>query len=220
MGTAAPSPGWYADPAGAPRWRYWDGRQWTDQTREWFLAARTALGQSLDLHRGSALGGEPDDLRLGEGIVARLAWGGIVDRFSGDVTVQAAEGTWRLDQKGLRQAKLAILGPQGRVGLYERQKIKKGGPLTFADGRSYRWAGEPITRGILSPSFDKSSQWCLLDPQERAVLGARLERRRVTVTLAPEAAEVPDLGLLAGLGAYLVLRWWDERSGRYLDLDL
>jgi Protein of unknown function (DUF2510) len=25
----APPPGWYADPAGSPWWRWWDGRRWT-----------------------------------------------------------------------------------------------------------------------------------------------------------------------------------------------
>lgn len=26
-------PGWYPDPHGEPRERYWDGHTWTDQTR-------------------------------------------------------------------------------------------------------------------------------------------------------------------------------------------
>ena len=26
------APGWYADPAAGSRWRYWDGRAWTDHT--------------------------------------------------------------------------------------------------------------------------------------------------------------------------------------------
>lgn len=29
----APQPGWYADPAGGPGHRYWDGSQWTSRTR-------------------------------------------------------------------------------------------------------------------------------------------------------------------------------------------
>ncbi|MDO5737354.1 MAG: DUF2510 domain-containing protein [Propionibacteriaceae bacterium] len=27
-----PTPGWYADPDGSPRLRYFDGRQWTPHT--------------------------------------------------------------------------------------------------------------------------------------------------------------------------------------------
>lgn len=34
------------------------------------------------------------------------------------------------------------------------------------------------------------------------VLGARLERSTLTVTLLPEAADIPELGLLTGLAAY------------------
>ncbi|MGX7823913.1 phospholipid scramblase-related protein [Actinokineospora sp. 24-640] len=29
-----PQPGWYADPSGSAMQRYWDGRQWTSQTRQ------------------------------------------------------------------------------------------------------------------------------------------------------------------------------------------
>lgn len=32
-GTALPAPGWYGDPQDASGLRYWDGTQWTDQTR-------------------------------------------------------------------------------------------------------------------------------------------------------------------------------------------
>ena len=217
MSTAAPSPGWYADPAGALQWRYWDGTQWTEQTQGWFLDARAAVGQTLELHRGVGLGGKPDDLRLGDGVVARLTWGGVINRFSGDLTVQAADGAWRLDQQGMLHAKVLIFGATGQIGLYEWQNIQKGGPLTFADGRAYQWASEFTSRGMLSRSFDESSQWWLWDSHQRAVLGGRLERSTLTVTLRPEAAEVPELGLLAGLAAYLVVRWWDTQSSRDRD---
>ena len=30
---STPTPGWYADPAGTPQLRWWDGNQWTDQYR-------------------------------------------------------------------------------------------------------------------------------------------------------------------------------------------
>ena len=55
-----PPAGWYADPYGAPLWRYWDGTQWTDHTapralekapadvvadeRRWAAWARIAFG--------------------------------------------------------------------------------------------------------------------------------------------------------------------------------
>ncbi len=211
MSTAAPSPGWYADPAGAPQWRYWDGVQWTEQAQSWFLDARTAVGQTLELRRGGVgLGGKPDDLRLGDGVVARLTWGGIMNRFSGDLTVQADDGAWRLDQQGLLQPRVLIFDPSGQVGRYEWQNIQKGGPLTFADGRWYQWASEFISRGMVHDS----SQWWLWDSRQRAVLGARVERGTTTVNLRPEAGEVPEIGRLAGLAAYLVLRWLDAQASR------
>ena len=30
---STPVPGWYADPAGTPQLRWWDGTQWTQQYR-------------------------------------------------------------------------------------------------------------------------------------------------------------------------------------------
>ena len=32
---AGPPPGWYADPSGARRWRFWDGERWTDDFSQW-----------------------------------------------------------------------------------------------------------------------------------------------------------------------------------------
>jgi hypothetical protein len=31
---AAPEPGWYPDPSGQARLRYWDGRAWSTQTQQ------------------------------------------------------------------------------------------------------------------------------------------------------------------------------------------
>ena len=34
MNSSSPDPGWYPDPRKPTRYRYWDGSQWTDQTRK------------------------------------------------------------------------------------------------------------------------------------------------------------------------------------------
>ncbi|MDR5698499.1 DUF2510 domain-containing protein [Agromyces aerolatus] len=35
-----PPPGWYNDPAGAPVFRWWDGRAWSEHTQPWPPPAR------------------------------------------------------------------------------------------------------------------------------------------------------------------------------------
>lgn len=100
----------------------------------------------------------------------------------------------------------------GQIGLDEWRNIQKGGPWPFADGRSYQWASEFTGRGLRDRQFDESSQWWLWDSGQRAVLGARLERSTTTVTLLPEAANIPELGL-AGLAAYSSCVGGTRRAG-------
>jgi hypothetical protein len=212
---AATPAGWYPDPAGSPCWRYWDGAAWTERTQGWFRPARDAIGATLVLDRGG-FGNAPEDLKLGNETVVRLAWGGLVNRMSGDVELQAADGRWRLDQQGLLDPKVVIHDGDGggQVALYEWRKAQGDGTLTFSDGRQLAWAAEWTDRGSLSRSNDQAGQWWLWDGQRRAVLGGALAGQELSVSLRPEAAAIPELGLATGLAAFLVVRWWDSQAKR------
>jgi hypothetical protein len=212
--TSAVTPaGWYADPSGAPCWRYWDGAAWTDRTQGWFRPARDAIGTTLVLDRGG-VGNKPEDLKLGSESVVRLAWGGMLNRLTGDLEVQSADGRWRLDQQGLLHPKVVITSAAGQVGLYDWRAARGDGTLSFADGRRLEWAAERAEIGNPYRSNDQSGQWWMWDAQRRAVLGGALAAQQITVTLRPEAAEIPELGLVTGLAAFLVVRWWDSQAKR------
>ena len=215
MTQSAPPPGWYADPAGAPWWRYWDGAAWTDQTRPWFASMREAVGQELRMDQGG-LTAKADDLKLGDQVVARLAWGGMMERVGGDATVQTAEGAWRLDQQGFLHAKVVILDPTSAAaaGVLEWADGLRRGTLALAGGRTFQWAAEAIIRnrlrvGIRSMSY--IGTWWLYDPTGRPVIRAHLEEGVITITPLPESGDLPELALLVPLAAYCVLRWWDSR---------
>lgn len=47
-------PGWYPDPEGEPKERYWDGRGWTDRTRPMVISIRPRTPPPAD-------GVEPSD---------------------------------------------------------------------------------------------------------------------------------------------------------------
>ena len=216
MSAASPPAGWFPDPAGTPCWRFWDGAQWTEQTRSWFASIRDLLGQDLRLHRGG-ITAKADDLKLGEAVAARLAWGGIMSRAGGDTTVQTAEGAWRLDQQGFLHAKVlvfeAVSGQQ--VALFEWGGALRSGTLRLADGRAFQWVNESWRRnrarvGIRSMAY--VATWWMMAPDGRPVVGAHLEEGVITVRPLPEGAEVPELALLVPLAAYLVMRWWDSQD--------
>lgn len=46
-GTPSPKPGWYADPAGLPRQRWWDGTQWTEHLHDPSLEAYGAIPKTM-----------------------------------------------------------------------------------------------------------------------------------------------------------------------------
>ena len=219
MSSAATPAGWYPDPAGAPCWRYWDGTAWTERTQGWFRPARDAIGTTLVLDRGGA-GNAPEDLKLGPESVVRLAWGGVVNRLTGGLEVQSADGRWRLDQQGLLHPKVVIHGATGQVAVYEWRKARGDGTLAFSDGRRLEWAAEWTELGDLRHRNDQAGQWWMWDAQRRAVLGGALAGQEVTVALRPEAAEIPELGLVIGLAAFLVVRWWDAQHARDTRRDL
>lgn len=220
MTSPAPAAGWYPDPGGQPCWRRWDGAAWTEETRGYFRPIADAVGGTLTLHQGG-LSAKADDLKLGEDVVARVAWGGLVNRMAGDATAQASDGSWRLDQQGLLHPKISIFGSSGQIGLYEWKHSSGGGALTFADGRALTWAAELADIGVRSRANDQRGRWWLWDAQRQALLGAALEATEITVSILPAAAALPHLGLHTCLAAVLVMRWWDQSAGRdtYRDFD-
>jgi hypothetical protein len=151
MSSAATPAGWFPDPSGAPCWRYWDGAAWTERTQRWFRPARDAVGATLVLDRGG-VGNAPEDLKLGPETVVRLAWGGLTNRMTGDLEVQAADGRWHLDQQGVLHPKVVIHGAGGQVALYEWRKAQGDGTLTFSDGRRLAWAAEWTERPSRAPA--------------------------------------------------------------------
>src|SRR5690349_17119034 len=113
MDASVPQPGWYPDPNGAPCWRYWDGTQWTEQTQSYFRSIRDLIGQSLVLHR-DGLNPKAEDLKFGDEVVVRLAWGGLVNRMQGDVTVESGEAGFRIDQQGLLPPRQVLFDSSGQ----------------------------------------------------------------------------------------------------------
>ena len=209
----APTAGWYDDPRDGGKLRYWDGAAWTAQSQSYFLPIRDALGQTLVLH-GGGLVPKAEDLKLGDQVVVRLGWGGLMDRFSGDLTLESDSGSWRIDQQGLLPPRHVIFGATGQVAAMEWQLTKGTGTLTFTDGRRFVWDDEWTKVDRWATPVRHAGQWWLWDTSGRAVIGAAHDGTTTTVQANPAAAEIPELALLAGLGTYLVLRWLDTQVHR------
>jgi hypothetical protein len=213
MEASVPAPGWYPDPSGSPNWRYWDGTQWTDQTKGYFRSIRDLLGQQLVLRR-DGLNPKAEDLLYGEEVVVRLGWGGLVNRMQGDVTVESDEGWWKIDQQGLLPPKHVFFDHTGQIAVMTWQLVGGTGTLTFNDGRVYTLKDEwvKIERHRISPNH--RGQWWLWDQSGRAVIGAAHADHVTTVQVPAESGDVRELPLFAALGAYFVLRWLDSQSHR------
>lgn len=67
------APGWYPDPAGAPRQRYWDGQRWTEQYQPLTSSKNYAWAWGLGALAVVLL-------LLGGGALLRTGGGGTVDR--------------------------------------------------------------------------------------------------------------------------------------------
>src|SRR3954453_497124 len=213
MEASVPQPGWYPDPSGAPNWRYWDGTQWTEQTKGYFGSVRRLLGTSLVLHRGG-LNPKAEDLMAGDEVVVRLGWGGLLNRMQGDLTVESGEGSWRIDQQGLLPPRHVFFDNTGQIAVMTWQITSGTGTLTFTDGRQYVWKSEWIQLDNSHYTSKHQSQWWLWDQNDHAVIGAAHDGVTTTVQLLPDSGEVRELALFAGLGAYLVLRWLDTLASR------
>jgi Protein of unknown function (DUF2510) len=213
MEASAPQPGWYPDPGGAPNWRYWDGTQWTDETKSYFRSIRELTGETLVLHRGG-LNPKAEDLMHGEEVVVRLSWGGLVNRMQGDLTVESGEAAWRIDQQGLLPPRHVFFDHSGQIGVMTWQLTAGTGTLTLEDGRQFVWKDEWIRRDRNRYSPKHQSQWWLWESGGRAVVGGAHDGDTTTVQLLPGTADVPELPLFAGLAAYLVLRWLDSLASR------
>jgi hypothetical protein len=213
MEASVPDPGWYPDPSGSPNWRFWDGTQWTEQTKGYFGSVRELLGQSLVLRR-DGLNPKAEDLMHGDEVVVRLGWGGLMNRMQGDLTVESGEGSWKIDQQGLLPPRHVFFDNSGQIAVMTWQITAGTGTLTFNDGRVFTWKDEWVERGKNRVSPKHRGQWWLWDAAGVAVVGAAHDGDTTTVQLNPAAAGVPELSLFAGLGAYLVLRWLDSQVHR------
>jgi len=213
MEASVPAPGWYRDPSGSPNWRYWDGTQWTQQTKGYFRSVRELLGQALVLRR-DGLNPKAEDLMWGDEVVVRLGWGGLINRMQGDVTVESGEGSWRIDQQGLLPPRHVILDHTGQIAVMNWQITSGKGTLTFGDGRVYTWRHEwvQVERHRVNPNH--RGQWWLWDAGGRAVIGAAHADHVTSVQVPADAVDVRELALFAGLGAYFVLRWLDSQVNR------
>jgi hypothetical protein len=210
MEASVPAPGWYPDPSGSPNWRYWDGTQWTDQTKGYFRSIRDLLGQQLVLRRGG-LNPKAEDLLYGEEVVVRLGWGGLMNRMQGDLTVESDEGWWKIDQQGLLPPKHVFFDHTGQIAVMTWSLTMGKGTLTFNDGRVYTWKDEwvKIERHRINP--DHRGQWWLWDASGRAVIGAAQGNHTTTVQLLPGTEDIRELPLFAAFAAYFVLRWLDSQ---------
>src|SRR4051794_14584777 len=209
MEASVPEPGWYPDPSGSPNWRYWDGTQWTEQTKGYFRSVRELLGTSVWLKR-DGLNPKAEDLMAGDEVVVRLGWGGLLNRMQGDLTVESGEGAWRIDQQGLLPPRHVFFDATGQIGVMTWQITSGTGTLTMSDGRVFVWKDEwiQLDRNRYSPKHQ--SQWWLWDNAGRAVIGGAHDGVTTTVQLLPDTGDVPELPLFAGLSAYLVMRWLDS----------
>jgi hypothetical protein len=211
MAATVPPPGWYPDPNGTPNWRYWDGTAWSEQTKSYFRSIRETLGQSLVLHR-DGLNPKAEDLMLGDEVVVRLGWGGLINRMQGDLTVESSDGSWRIDQQGLLPPRHVFFDHTGQIAVMSHKLTQGISVLGFNDGRQFTWKPEwvKVERHRYGPKHQ--GQWWLWDANGRAVIGAAHDRVTTTVGINAEAGDVPELALLAALGAYLVLRWLDSQA--------
>jgi hypothetical protein len=213
MAASVPDPGWYPDPTGSPNWRYWDGTQWTEQTKGYFLPVREVLGQPLVL-RGGGLNPKAQDLMYGNEVVVRLGWGGLVNRMQGDLTIESSDGSWRIDQRFGFPPTHLLFDHSGQIAAMEWQITSGTGTLTFNDGRRFVWKAEWVKTERYRTPPTHHGQWWLWDQAGRAVIGTTYDNVDVAVTANPAAADVPELALFTGLGAYLVLRWLDSQVHR------
>jgi hypothetical protein len=151
--TASSSAGWYADPYGAPLWRWFDGGSWTGQTAPIELGAdaQTRLGPlpsgpALVETAGRTLWLDAPQRRsveftlmLDEAPVARLSHAGALIA-TGPVAAGCAEGAWTFQRRGLLAATISatLAGPDTVVAEYRVQARA----LTLPSGVTRTWSGE------------------------------------------------------------------------------
>jgi len=91
MTVPKPSPprGWYADPAGAHAWRWWDGERWTDDLHAFSTDRSAPLTESLAAERRAAGRLVPTGLVL---VAVAVVLGSVLRAF--DVTWLSATWHW------------------------------------------------------------------------------------------------------------------------------
>jgi Protein of unknown function (DUF2510) len=151
--TTSSSAGWYADPYGAPLWRWFDGESWTAQTAPIELGADAEArlgplppGPSLVETAGRTLWfyaaqGDPKEweLMLDDVPVARLSHAGAPIAI-GPVAARCEEGAWTFQRRGLLAAAFSAIlaGPETVVAEYRTQARA----VTLPSGATRTWTGE------------------------------------------------------------------------------
>ena len=232
-GMDAPStttpPGWYPNPADGTSLRWWDGARWTEHVAPAMPRVAAVAAQELRLEQKSGLGRGEDLVMAGGDVIGRFVWGGIKNRFTGDVTFVTADGAWRVDQRGLIDRKLHIFAADtgAQAALFDfTDMVGRRGRVGTWDGKAYDWTErESSNRGIrFGSGLHRTDwgEWHLGAADGRPILWARThdhEGHRVMVY--PEGRADPWLALLVPLALYLLIRWQDsqvEHSSRMSDL--
>ena len=211
------APGWYADPAGGGGWRWWDGERWSEHTSGGVqpLVAHEGLELTLDQGEGrfAGTGGGEDRVLAGPELVATLDWGGRRNRTAGRAGVVAADGAWRIEQRGRVNRTVHVFdgGTGGETALVDYDDLAgRNATIDWHDGRRHHWAERSAA------SVHNNRQWAeyhLGSADGRALLWARTDMAEGhRAVLYADARAEPLLTLAATLALYLLVRWRDGRA--------
>ena len=173
-------PNWYPDPFGEASWRWWDGSAWSGRVgpaREApeLTPLASVAGRSLKLDQEWGAG--TDALRCEEVTV------GLMHKPSlGEVTAEAAGGSWRFDREGIvtGRARVQVEPSRQEIGLFTWDGIGTGtdGNLHFPDGRWFRLARakQLAQEGVTSPAaYDpEHAVWVWYGPDRAPLATVRL----------------------------------------------
>ena len=177
----AAEPGWHPDPVGEASWRWWDGRDWTDdvaparQAPELVPLRELVARQSLKLEQGGA--GSTDTL-----VAAGRPAAYLYKTWTGEATAETAAGAWRFDRQGLLSGTWRVLVQPAEleIGRFVLDSLGANavGNLQFVDGRWFRLtrAEQLAHEGVASPAaYDPShAVWVVYGPDRAAVATVRL----------------------------------------------
>jgi hypothetical protein len=144
------------------------------------------IGQELQWVHPNLLSAEYE-LRAGDALLARLQCKGALTL---QVVVEAADGSWVIERKGIRQT-ITVLALDTQTELATIRRGMSGqATLLFADGREYRWQCTSFWRDV----------WTWVNTEATPLLHLK---RGAYIHLESAAHGLPELALLTTLGWYL-----------------